>query len=154
MRESRYDTSIREFNIRDDGLEVADSFESAESILWGQARTAAKGDVKDMKTILIVDDEFDLTCTLKAVLEHHVYRAETCSNGREAIDSIEKNRPDLMIFDVMMPLGNGFDVLQRIRCKDELADLPVVLTHSVLPLRHERCNGSFSSGSRWPSILS
>lgn len=46
MRESRYDTSIREFNIRDDGLEVAESFESAESILSGLARSAASGETK------------------------------------------------------------------------------------------------------------
>jgi circadian clock protein KaiC len=41
MRESRYDTSIREFKITDDGLDVAASFESAEAILSGMARTAA-----------------------------------------------------------------------------------------------------------------
>jgi circadian clock protein KaiC len=41
MRESRYDTSIREFRITDDGLDVADTFESAESILSGLARTSA-----------------------------------------------------------------------------------------------------------------
>jgi circadian clock protein KaiC len=40
MRESRYDTSIREFSITDEGLEVASSFESAEQILSGLARTA------------------------------------------------------------------------------------------------------------------
>jgi circadian clock protein KaiC len=45
MRESRYDTSIREFQITDDGIRVAASFESAEAILTGQARLAeaAKG---------------------------------------------------------------------------------------------------------------
>lgn len=42
MRESRYDTSIREFQITDDGLKVADSFKSAEAILTGHARGAAK----------------------------------------------------------------------------------------------------------------
>ena len=40
MRESRYDTSLREFKITDDGLQVAASFESAEAILTGHARTA------------------------------------------------------------------------------------------------------------------
>jgi len=44
MRESRYDTSIREFKITDNGLEVASSFESAENILSGMARTAAVGE--------------------------------------------------------------------------------------------------------------
>ena len=40
MRESRYDTSIREFQITDDGLRVAESFASAEAILTGHARIA------------------------------------------------------------------------------------------------------------------
>lgn len=86
-----------------------------------------------MKTILVVDDEFDLTCTLRAVLEHNGYRAETCSNGREAVEAVTAKRPDLMILDVMMPLGNGFDVLDSLRAREELSDLPVILINSVPP---------------------
>ena len=86
-----------------------------------------------MKTILVVDDEFDLTSTLKAVLEHHGYQAEICSNGREAVECIFSKCPDLVLLDVMMPLGNGFEVLERIRAASEFAEVPVVLMNSVYP---------------------
>ena len=46
MRESRYDTSIREFRITDGGLEVADSFASAEAILTGHARAGGGAGVR------------------------------------------------------------------------------------------------------------
>ena len=50
MRESRYDTSIREFQIADRGLEVAESFASAEAILSGHAGSAAGSDDKGRKS--------------------------------------------------------------------------------------------------------
>lgn len=89
-----------------------------------------------MKTVLVVDDEFDLTSTLKAVLEHHGYRAETCSNGREAVESIRQRTPDLVFLDVMMPLGNGFEVLEKIRAQPASSGMPVVLMNSVPPAEH------------------
>ena len=58
MRESRYDTSIREFTITENGIEVSGSFESAEAILSGLARSSGRPGC--MKTILVVDDEYDL----------------------------------------------------------------------------------------------
>lgn len=88
-----------------------------------------------MKKVLVVDDEFDLTCTLKAVLEHHGYEAATCSNGRDAVECVFEMRPDLIVLDVIMPLGNGFEVLDRIRSQQEFEQLPVVLMNSVLPPR-------------------
>jgi CheY-like chemotaxis protein len=86
-----------------------------------------------MKTILVVDDEFDLTSTLKAVLEHRGYRTETCSNGREAVESIATKHPDLIMLDVMMPLGNGYEVLDKIRARGETNGTPVVLMNSFPP---------------------
>ena len=86
-----------------------------------------------MKTILVVDDEFDLTSTLKAILEHHGYRAEVCSNGREALNCVVEMCPDLILLDVMMPLGNGYQVLEKIRTNQALADVPVLLMNSVPP---------------------
>jgi CheY-like chemotaxis protein len=51
-----------------------------------------------MKTILVVDDEFDLAATLQAILEGEGYRVETCSNGREALERLRgAPRPDLVL---------------------------------------------------------
>lgn len=86
-----------------------------------------------MKTVLIADDEFDLTSTLKAILQHHGYGAEVCSNGREALQCAIEKRPDLVVLDVMMPLGNGFDVLEKMRGTADLERTPVVLMNFVPP---------------------
>lgn len=86
-----------------------------------------------MKEVLIVDDEFDLTSTIKAVLEHLGYKAATCSNGREALECVLRERPALVLLDVMIPFGNGFDVLDRLRGMNEIADTSVILMNSVPP---------------------
>ena len=85
-----------------------------------------------MKTILVVDDEFDMTGTLRAILEGEGYRVETCADGREAIERLQASRPVLLLMDVMMPLMSGFEVLHVLRHSDGLADLPVVLMSSVV----------------------
>jgi len=86
-----------------------------------------------MKTILVVDDEFDLTTTLRAVLERRGYRTETCSTGRDAWECIRTGRPDLVLLDVMIPLGNGYAVLDQVRRSREFASLPIVLMNPVPP---------------------
>lgn len=85
------------------------------------------------KTILVVDDEFDLTSTLRAILERRGYRAEICSNGREAIDCVTDVEPDLILLDAMLPLGNGYEVVERLRSLPGFEKTPVILMNSVPP---------------------
>jgi DNA-binding response OmpR family regulator len=86
-----------------------------------------------MREVLIVDDEFDLTSTVKAILEYHGYKTNTCSTGKEAFECIRESRPDLVLLDVMIPLGNGFEVLDRVRADPDLAETAVILMNSVPP---------------------
>lgn len=86
-----------------------------------------------MKTVLVVDDEFDLCGTLQAILEGEGYRVETCSNGRDALERLEAIRPDLVLMDVMMPILSGFDVLRAMRKLLQLNEVPVVLMSAAPP---------------------
>ena len=86
-----------------------------------------------MKTVLVVDDEFDLTGTLRAILEGEGYRVETCSNGAEALEWLGSAKSDLVLMDVMMPLGGGFEALRSLRQSAEYRELPVVMMSSVPP---------------------
>jgi CheY-like chemotaxis protein len=86
-----------------------------------------------MKTILVVDDEFDLSSTLRVMLEGEGYRAETCANGWEALERLEGEKPDLILMDVMMPMLSGIEVLRTIRQRPEMDGVPVVLMSSVPP---------------------
>ena len=98
-----------------------------------------------MKTILVIDDEFDLASTLRAILEGDGYRVETCSNGREALERLRGGpRPDLVLTDVMMPLVSGFEVLHTMRQTDGLKEVP----WTAARLRSRRPSSVFS-GAQW-----
>ena len=86
-----------------------------------------------MKTVLVVDDEFDLSATLRAILEGEGYKAETCSNGKEALERLTASRPDLVVMDVMMPIISGFEVLRAMRQTPGLNSVPVILMSCASP---------------------
>ncbi len=65
--------------------------------------------------LLIVDDEDNLRSMLAAALQHHGFTVTTAENGRVALDVIPKERPDLVLLDVMMPDLDGFEVCRRLR---------------------------------------
>ena len=65
--------------------------------------------------LLVVDDEENLRSMLAAALQHHGFAVTTASNGREALDVIPLERPDLVLLDVMMPDLDGFEVCRRLR---------------------------------------
>ena len=86
-----------------------------------------------MKTVLVVDDEFDLTDTLRAILDGEGYCAQTCSNGREALERLKTAKPDLVLMDVMMPMMSGLEVLRTLRQMPELDGVPVILMSAAAP---------------------
>lgn len=86
-----------------------------------------------MKSILVVDDEFDLVGTLRSILEGEGYGTEFCSNGRAALDLLGSHRPDLLLMDVMLPFVSGLEVLRQMKETPGLDGIPVVLMSSVPP---------------------
>jgi CheY-like chemotaxis protein len=86
-----------------------------------------------VKTVLVVDDEFDMLGTLRAILEGEGYRVEACANGRDALDRLKTVKPDLVLTDVMMPLVSGFEVVRQMRQTPGLEAVPVVMMSSVPP---------------------
>lgn len=65
--------------------------------------------------MLVVDDEEHITELVAMALTFNGFDVERASNGRAALTSVEKARPDLMILDVMMPDLDGFEVARRLR---------------------------------------
>lgn len=86
-----------------------------------------------MKTVLVVDDEFDLTSTLRAILEGEGYRVDTCDNGKAALERLKLSKPDLVLMDVMMPMLSGLEVLKLMRQTPGLQTIPVILMSSMPP---------------------
>jgi len=65
--------------------------------------------------ILVVDDEPSMLRYLQTVLELDSYRVTTASNGLEALDKVQRDTPDLVLLDMVMPGADGLETLQRIR---------------------------------------
>ncbi len=80
-----------------------------------------------LKTILVVDDEYAIVEALAALLADEGYRVVTGMNGREGLERLAADVPDLVLLDVMMPVMDGHALLQAIREDPALAKIPVVM---------------------------
>ena len=65
--------------------------------------------------LLIVDDEENLRSMLAAALRHHGFEVSSATTGREALDAVAEQAPDLVVLDVMLPDLDGFEVCRRMR---------------------------------------
>ncbi|RLT21192.1 MAG: DNA-binding response regulator, partial [Chloroflexi bacterium] len=76
------------------------------------------------KLVLVVDDEVRITSMMRMNLEAEGVRVIAASNGREALDAIREEIPDIVILDVMMPGMDGYETLRRIRTSSQV---PVIM---------------------------
>ncbi len=81
--------------------------------------------------ILVVDDEANIRELLTQEFTEAGYQVSVASNGREAIDEVRRNRPDLVVLDVMMPEMNGFDVAAVLKNDPQTLDIPIVILSIV-----------------------
>ena len=79
-----------------------------------------------MKVILVVDDEERVRALLREYLSREGFQVLTAGDGREALDVARRNRPDLIILDVMMPVMDGYEFLRRYR-DGARATTPVIM---------------------------
>jgi two-component system response regulator VicR len=82
---------------------------------------------RGMTTILVVDDEFLITDILVDALEEEGFRVLTASNGRKALEVLDKEVPALVMTDFMMPLMNGLELARAIKANPDWARIPVIL---------------------------
>ncbi len=77
--------------------------------------------------ILVVDDEPHIVRLVQVNLQKAGYTVSTASNGREALEAVANEQPDLMVLDVMMPEMDGLETLKRLKGNPETDDIPVIL---------------------------
>ncbi|MBS1962375.1 MAG: response regulator [Bdellovibrionales bacterium] len=80
------------------------------------------------KTILLVDDDYDIRTVLCEVLESEGFAVAVAVNGREALNYLEANPvPQLILLDLMMPVMNGFEFREAQTTNPKWADIPVII---------------------------
>jgi DNA-binding response OmpR family regulator len=77
--------------------------------------------------ILIADDEPNILISLEYLMKREGYAVSVARNGAEALETLRRERPTLVLLDVMMPAKTGFEVCQEVRADDELKDTLILM---------------------------
>ena len=95
-----------------------------------------------MALVLVVDDEFGITELFDAILTDEGHRVLTAMNGRQGLEMLAQERPDLVFTDYMMPVMDGAALLSAIVADPGLQGIPVVMMSSMPEaMVAERCSG-------------
>lgn len=86
----------------------------------------------DAKKVLIVDDDLVLRQLYTERLQTEGYEIATASNGEECLEAVKKEKPDVILLDIMMPKMNGIDVLKNLRSQSETKEIPVIVLTALL----------------------
>lgn len=81
--------------------------------------------------ILVVDDIATNILLLKAILGRAKYRIVTATGGREALEKVESESPDLILLDIMMPDMNGYEVIERLKADERFCRIPVIFLSAL-----------------------
>ena len=84
-----------------------------------------------MAKILIIDDDPDITESMKVVLESRGYETVSALGGEEGLGKIKGETPDLIILDVMMPVMDGFEVARKVKKDEETKGIPILMLTAI-----------------------
>ncbi len=96
-----------------------------------RVQTTAMKSKNGKPSILVVDDDASIRELLNQNLHEAGYQVRTASNGREALEQVRREPPDLIILDVMMPEMNGFDVAAVLKNDPVTMDIPILILSIV-----------------------
>jgi CheY-like chemotaxis protein len=85
--------------------------------------------LEDVHDILVIDDERGFCHLVEQMLalSERTYRVRRAYNGRQGLEAMDEERPDLVLLDLVMPSVDGFTVLEEMQGREELRDVPVLL---------------------------
>ncbi len=82
--------------------------------------------MKQRPKILLVDDDVDLVKVMSGALESKAYEVIIAYNGQEGLEKARKEKPDLVVLDILMPVADGFTFADQFRKDPSLAKIPVL----------------------------
>ena len=77
--------------------------------------------------ILVVDDDRDIAQVIRVTLESKAFEVEVAYDGKQALASAKKRKPDAIVLDLMMPKMSGIQVLNALRAENNTKDIPVLM---------------------------
>jgi CheY-like chemotaxis protein len=97
----------------------------------------------DRRDVLIVDDDPDIRDAVGECLRYEGYDVHSATDGRDALDRLEYGlRPAVILLDLMMPVLNGFDVLEALKSRPEWKSIPVVIVSANRGYEAEELSGA------------
>lgn len=104
------------------------------------------------KRILVIDDRAVLLDLLRRVLEDEQYRVSVLQEGREAVQEIRSNPPDLVILDLKLQDADGIDILQELRASPGTMDVPVIVYTAAVIEAEAAANLVRGNPSRYANV--
>jgi two-component system, OmpR family, alkaline phosphatase synthesis response regulator PhoP len=94
-------------------------------------RSAMQNEIQTVPTVLVVDDNVQNLELIQAYLEELEVNTVAAYDGQEAMDSVRKQAPDLILLDVMMPKMSGFEVCKRLKKDPKTSDIPIIMVTAL-----------------------
>jgi CheY-like chemotaxis protein len=95
-----------------------------------------------MPTVLVVDDEFGIVDVLETILTDEGYRVLTACNGRQGLERLSAEKPDVVLMDFMMPILGGAEMLAAMMAEPAYRHIPVIMIGSLGEnVIAEKCTG-------------
>ena len=77
--------------------------------------------------VLVIEDEPNILEAMRFILTRDGWSVATHSDGSDAVEVVQAERPDVLVLDVMLPGRSGYDILRELRADPETAELPVLM---------------------------
>ena len=84
-----------------------------------------------MPTVLVVDDEFGIVDVLEIILTDEGYRVLTACNGKQGLERLSTEKPDVVLLDFMMPILGGAEMLATMVAEPAYRHIPVIMISSL-----------------------
>jgi len=92
-----------------------------------------------MKKLIIIEDEETLLNLLEKKLNQEGYEVDIARDGKEGLEKIRRNKPDLILLDIVMSKMGGFEVMETLRKDEELKKIPIIIiSNSGQPVELDR----------------
>lgn len=108
-------------------LDIPSLIETAATIAGRPATKSRSLPFGSGGSILIVEDSTTTARSEQLILQSAGYKTTVAQNGREALEKMEKGKPDLVVTDITMPVLDGFELVARMKKNDRYKDIPIIV---------------------------